>query len=49
MQIRILSSKAIVMMHDTLNGQMRHEIIFPTHILSKYEKKLRIPVHSKEL
>ena len=35
--------------HDTLNGQMRHGIISPTHTLSKYEKKLKVTVHSKEL
>ena len=34
---------------DVLNGQMRYEIIPPTHTLSKYEKKLAIPIHPNGL
>ena len=28
---------------------MRHEIISPTHNLSKYEKELGVSIHSEEL
>ena len=35
--------------HELIEGQMRHEIIFPTHNLSKYENKLGVSIHSKEL
>ena len=28
---------------------MRHEIISPTHNLSKYEKKMGVSIHSEEL
>ena len=49
-KFEILSLEAI-MMTSWVNwmGQMRHEIISPTHNLSKYEKILGVPIYSEEL
>ena len=35
--------------HELIEGQMRHEIIFPTHTLSRYGKKIGVILHPKEL
>ena len=35
--------------HELIEDQMRHEIISPTHNLSKYEKILGVSIYSKEL
>ena len=35
--------------HELIEGQMRHEIISPIHTLSKYEKKIGVTLHPKEL
>ena len=35
--------------HELIEGQMRHEIISPTHNLSKYEKILGVSIYSEEL
>ena len=36
-------------LHELIEDQMRHEIISPTHNLSKYEKILGVSIYSKEL